>query len=30
LTLALRQAVPVPVLIDSRLFETSGDVAPPV
>ena len=30
LTLALRQAVPVPVLIDSRLFESSGDVAPPV
>ena len=30
LTLALRQAVPVPILIDSRLFESSGDVAPPV
>jgi len=30
LTLALRQPVPVPILIDSRLFESSGDVAPPV
>jgi len=29
LTLALRQAVPVPILIDARLFEATGDVAPP-
>ncbi len=28
LAIALRQAVPVPILIDSRLFEESGDVAP--
>lgn len=29
LTVALRQAVPVPILIDVRLFETRGDVEPP-
>jgi bifunctional DNase/RNase len=29
LTLALRQPVPVPILIDSRLFESAGDVEPP-
>jgi uncharacterized protein len=29
LTLALQQAVPVPILIDRRLFEQVGDVAPP-
>jgi bifunctional DNase/RNase len=29
LTLALLQPVPVPILIDGRLFETLGDVAPP-
>jgi bifunctional DNase/RNase len=29
LTLALLQPVPVPILIDGRLFETAGDVAPP-
>jgi len=29
LTLALLQPVPVPILIDGRLFETSGDVVPP-
>ncbi|HEY6623412.1 MAG TPA: bifunctional nuclease family protein [Acidimicrobiales bacterium] len=28
LAIALRQAVPVPILIDSRLFEEAGDVAP--
>jgi hypothetical protein len=28
LAIALRQAVPVPILIDSRLFEESGDVVP--
>jgi hypothetical protein len=28
LTIALRQPVPVPILIDSRLFEVLGDVAP--
>ena len=27
--IALRQPVPVPMLIDSRLFEVLGDVAPP-
>ncbi len=27
--IALRQPVPVPILIDSRLFEVLGDVAPP-
>jgi bifunctional DNase/RNase len=29
LTLALQQAVPVPILIDRRLFEETGDVASP-
>jgi bifunctional DNase/RNase len=29
LTLALRQPVPVPILIDARLFEVLGDVEPP-
>ena len=29
LAIALRQPVPVPILIDSRLFEVLGDVAPP-
>jgi uncharacterized protein len=29
LTLALLQPVPVPILVDARLFETMGDVAPP-
>jgi uncharacterized protein len=29
LTLALQQAVPVPILIDRRLFEQVGDVGPP-
>ena len=29
LTLALLQPVPVPILIDARLFATVGDVAPP-
>jgi bifunctional DNase/RNase len=29
LTLALLQPVPVPILVDARLFETLGDVAPP-
>jgi bifunctional DNase/RNase len=29
LTLALLQPVPVPILVDGRLFETMGDVAPP-
>jgi bifunctional DNase/RNase len=29
LTLALLQPVPVPILVDGRLFETLGDVAPP-
>jgi bifunctional DNase/RNase len=29
LTIALRQPVPVPILIDARLFESVGDVAPP-
>jgi hypothetical protein len=28
LAIALHQAVPVPILIDSRLFEQEGDVAP--
>ena len=28
LAIALHQAVPVPILIDSRLFEAEGDVAP--
>jgi bifunctional DNase/RNase len=28
ITIALRQPVPVPILIDSRLFEVLGDVAP--
>jgi hypothetical protein len=28
-TIALRQPVPVPILIDARLFEVLGDVAPP-
>ena len=28
LAIALRQPVPVPILIDSRLFEEAGDVAP--
>ncbi len=28
LTIALHQAVPVPILIDPRLFEETGDVAP--
>jgi hypothetical protein len=28
LTLALLQPVPAPILIDGRLFETEGDVAP--
>ena len=28
ITIALRQPVPVPILIDSRLFEAVGDVAP--
>jgi bifunctional DNase/RNase len=28
LTIALRQPVPVPILIDSRLLEVLGDVAP--
>jgi hypothetical protein len=28
LAIALHQAVPVPILIDSRLFEVEGDVAP--
>ncbi len=28
LTLALRQRVPVPVLVDRRLFEQTGDVEP--
>jgi len=26
---ALLQPVPVPILIDRRLFETTGDVTPP-
>jgi uncharacterized protein len=29
LTLALLQPVPVPILVDGRLFEVAGDVAPP-
>ena len=29
LTLALRQPVPVPVLVDARLFDPEGDVDPP-
>ena len=29
LTIALRQPVPVPILIDARLFEVLGDVPPP-
>jgi uncharacterized protein len=29
LTIALRQPVPVPILIDARLLESSGDVEPP-
>ncbi len=29
LTVALLQPVPVPILIDRRLFETFGDVTPP-
>jgi len=29
LTIALLQPVPVPILIDRRLFEQAGDVAPP-
>lgn len=29
LAVALRQPVPVPVLVDDRLFEEPGDVAPP-
>ena len=29
LTLALHQPVQVPILIDARLFEGAGDVAPP-
>ncbi len=29
LTLALRQSVPVPILVDARLFEDPGDVPPP-
>jgi hypothetical protein len=29
LTVALLQPVPVPILIDRRLFEQVGDVAPP-
>jgi len=28
LTIALHQPVPVPILVDARLFETEGDVAP--
>jgi bifunctional DNase/RNase len=28
ITIALRQPVPVPILVDSRLFEAVGDVAP--
>jgi uncharacterized protein len=29
LAIALRQPVPVPILIDERLFEVTGDVLPP-
>ncbi len=29
LALALRQPVPVPLLVDARLFEVDGDVEPP-